>query len=1425
MYSQGNYNPQFRPGVSAQVPQFQPIPPPPPPPQGSLAPPPPSVQQAPLAAPPRSVQPGPHVYPHNSFPAQSSQSYIHPPPPVHGSTPMSQSYAPAQQSSQYQVLQNIPSLIGPPPQNRPEMLRVPPPPRVMPPPPPLQGQAMYRVSVHQPPVPGGLQSLQQIPPPPPNHAPNFFTPAPFGSFLRPAGEQSNQPPMAPPPPPPPPPPLPPSPPPVPPPPPPPTSPQSLGASGLPSDLSSDRNPNRLSKSNVSPSDADNENENPITMRNNVLRGDDHVKGEGRSTEVDSLKKVLPQTPPKPADENALMNADVSHTPADSDMEMEDDMFQPDEDQGPLHSSESLKQKCLSGEIDARHKELETKIQSGSLGNSSSSDSSGLAEIVICSEKVPSDVIKGGSPFRLLQDYASDDSREDDEPHTEDGGPESNHSLVKAGHTNVHGNAGSSLETDLGPSSPRAVKESGPVMDSAAAYPPRIPYYLPETYSKLDIDVKEPNVTSTGITKPDSFSDITNKNQGSGNGANSREIIQEKHSSGGASIDIVPTTKEAKKEDLKFTLSSPKVDEFGRLIRERKSDSDSDDSHHRGRHGQRGRSRSRSRSPPGRRWRRSARRRTEKRSQSRSWSPKRRRSRSPDLRRGGDFGGEKLRREKAPAPTCFDYLRGRCYRGTSCRFLHHESDKTDKLRCPRSKSHHSEVQETLKNFDYQEHKNATDEVSLYDYKQLKTGEMQSSRDFPGGSLGPLKNRNEQEGDVARDGKAVVSMFGSCRERDSDVRVRELPEVENSPGQTDNKKFQATKEDMSQSLPVIDSKIPKSPIDASNVQRAVENSSFQQSEPKASLLVPQRVLDLPYEKSDSSSVKTSMSSPNQQLSMSEPHLDKSLLPQSDPTMNSSSQSGSYESFSSKALASDGLPAPCFSDIQNRTSQPPPNPPSLYAQSVNVPHATMLPKDYGIGVVPATSTLPFQSSHVESIPATQAQLSNFSVPPNSSWMHLPPPPPLHATTASGIQAAQVQQSLLPSRNNFSSQPFVGPSPDFGVKPLQVDSLPSQPAAGPSLIGESCFPHPATLEQNQFYLAWHGVHGIQQVQNERFSSQFPVPGSFPSSSFAQGSLHTHPIPFTRQMQSFPGDSLPSSELLISSSQNQPYLQQQRLYYSLQHSGTDGLMSRYPSDLLGRSDPSHSELGGSITSRAAHYNPYASTFDQPLGSKFSLSLSQAQVSQKGTGSHGSKMPTSGGDQYDPLFDSIETSGSFRKLDDSRELEKPRNSDTMLKSSASRKPLDLEENSRKKEVEIVAMSSSPENDEYGETADAEVGAVENQSPSNTLDVNNPAAGEIEIDQVKTSGKSKKSKDSRSMKLFKVALADFVKEVLKPSWRQGNMSKEAFKTIVKKTVDKVSGAMKGHHIPKSQAKINHYIDSSQRKLTKLVMGYVDKYVKA
>ena len=94
------------------------------------------------------------------------------------------------------------------------------------------------------------------------------------------------------------------------------------------------------------------------------------------------------------------------------------------------------------------------------------------------------------------------------------------------------------------------------------------------------------------------------------------------------------------------------------------------------------------------------------------------------------------------------------------------------------------------------------------------------------------------------------------------------------------------------------------------------------------------------------------------------------------------------------------------------------------------------------------------------------------------------------------------------------------------------------------------------------------------------------------------------------------------------------------------------------------------------------------------------------------------------------------------------------------------------------------------------------------DWNSDTPGDIDDDQ--TMDKNKKVKDSRSMKLFKIAIADFVKEVLKPSWRQGNMSKEDIKTIVGKTVDEVSNSVPSSHIPKTPAKIKHYVQSSLKR---------------
>ncbi|KAG2716361.1 hypothetical protein I3760_03G122500 [Carya illinoinensis] len=79
---------------------------------------------------------------------------------------------------------------------------------------------------------------------------------------------------------------------------------------------------------------------------------------------------------------------------------------------------------------------------------------------------------------------------------------------------------------------------------------------------------------------------------------------------------------------------------------------------------------------------------------------------------------------------------------------------------------------------------------------------------------------------------------------------------------------------------------------------------------------------------------------------------------------------------------------------------------------------------------------------------------------------------------------------------------------------------------------------------------------------------------------------------------------------------------------------------------------------------------------------------------------------------------------------------------------------------------------------------------------------------------KKSKDVKAIRAFKFALVEFVKELLKPTWKEGQISKDAYKTIVKKVVDKVTGGQ-GANIPQTQEKIDHYLSSSKPKLTKLV----------
>ncbi|KAM7518726.1 hypothetical protein LguiB_017688 [Lonicera macranthoides] len=87
-----------------------------------------------------------------------------------------------------------------------------------------------------------------------------------------------------------------------------------------------------------------------------------------------------------------------------------------------------------------------------------------------------------------------------------------------------------------------------------------------------------------------------------------------------------------------------------------------------------------------------------------------------------------------------------------------------------------------------------------------------------------------------------------------------------------------------------------------------------------------------------------------------------------------------------------------------------------------------------------------------------------------------------------------------------------------------------------------------------------------------------------------------------------------------------------------------------------------------------------------------------------------------------------------------------------------------------------------------------------------------------------SKEEKAMRLFRIALVELVKEILKPKWKEGQMSREVHKTIVKKTVDKVTSAIPGDQIPNTQEKVDQYLSFSKGKITKLVQAYVERFQK-
>lgn len=826
----------------------------------------------------------------------------------------------------------------------------------------------------------------------------------------------------------------------------------------------------------------------------------------------------------------------------------------------------------------------------------------------------------------------------------------------------------------------------------------------------------------------------------------------------------------------------------------------------------------------------------------------------------------MRRDRARLPECFDFRRGRCYRGASCRYVHHEVDKSDRSRRRRQNflddplsSSNSKIKD--------EGKNTANKVSEHLQNDVRSQEIQFCQNVHSA----IKDGNVdwRKQDILKDTLQSIKSDHHDKLIDPDAIKSRGPidlSATVSDKQTvdipDDKNFQ---EELASIQPLSIDRFPSQFVCGADMLRSSGDTSQNMfSSGKISVLQSQSL----------AKVQTVNSSPQQmvdpsvvdslpvQTSLSSPKKFSDSKPVPKTTLSSQPLLISLQSLPSKEFSPPSYSA--VNTSHHLLQLPPPHPLPL-AHGSGAAHVPWLARDHNSN--PQITSYPLQSAPVRNVYTSQAPLSNqhsqLSLQPSSSWTSLPPAPPqlydpsLNAGTATSDVSSQFQQTHFPLRTDFSQSSVRRHLTELPPH-SQVGEFLHQ--ANPS-IQKSLQP---TMHMEDFrsgYPPSQPVHGSSPLRDSRFT--YPqVQDKNSSDSVGWGSLNqqhmssSQDLPMNRT-QPFSGDTRPSDEPLKSSSHNHPHSHTQQSSSAMQYSQGDSIlgmpgktvsMPRHPPDIMDRNQSScHPDFGAPRIS--GQYNLFASTFEQPVGSKFSSedcsqekgalygnkkdapsSLIHVAVDGHGVGSIGARqttssphfartmeqsLPGSGGDQYDPLFDSIESSSKpQRKVGHGEKPEATSDSDLMARLSGSNKPLDLEENNRHKDVGAVASATSLDNDECGETANAEVGAIEEESLSNPD--GEAMAGENEVDQQKSPGKSKKRKESRSMKLFKVSIANFVKDVLKPSWREGNMSKEAFKTIVKKTVDKVSEAMKSHQVPKSQAKIDHYIDLSQQKLTKLVM---------
>ncbi|KAI0525181.1 hypothetical protein KFK09_004573 [Dendrobium nobile] len=1067
-------------------------------------------------------------------------------------------------------------------------------------------------------------------------------------------------------------------------------------------------------------------------------------------------------------------------------------------------------------------------------------------------------LKYGSPFRLIQDYASDESDENvRSDNDEDFNPISPSLAPTTGTSSLQQDRLSELCSNFGGQGSAAVAIESVDNTTLCELLPSIPQGAGRSPDKSS--------PSNSISHFDTMSKTIDPDNHpvenlSNDGRETSRPSPEYDALEGRKMDADQETLEFhSKESLMEKQASHDVDEFGRLIRKGVSGSDSDESQYSKKHIKRGRSRSRSlsRSPQGGRRKRRSRslRRRDTRSHSHSWSPKRGRSKSPPSFRTN----MSARRGRDQLPECLNFNRGRCFRGASCRFLHRDFRLQPYM--PRRYQ------------DPRKHRylDSSDDASLLSISRndnAGTPELQAEKS------NKLIEARDYEKHVYKEqydtgiGTAVLKLSDG---KDELAPTSETEDAANQVSQEMNgsRELEPPVERILLSLEGESTKLQMESSESKQVDHAI----FEQ--PSSGEAVSFQPSQLTTQVNISEAEKSSEHAHALASSASHPLPVQTSHSANDSIQPLTCQMNVGENIAAEATT--GLNSATPTHSQNVTPTKPPvqplheeSSPHFLTSGANFQPPQPFPPAH---ILNDNLNGPFSSQHFKE--NVMPPISYQSQLPQSHMLYPPPPPlPSNFLPNNALQPNLTWSDLNPTtpQNMFtllSRPPFPSSEPTHMHQPNAMPPRNSfMPSVRPYPSGEIPGSRPSDFYPPSFYSMSSGhPPRPQPFPNEQGMIQVQNQGLNPSSS----------LPLLRPFQ---GEEISMPRIRDVHHSHQPSLYNQETHPAAANLparfGTAGSMNpsiqRYPDNYF---QPQPSDAGLPIFPTRERFNPYASIFEHPLRSpgipgpeirRFDSALSADNVPIVGIGFGMRPSPSStrrlaeqfppkigsyphesfaevtpdsktqlvrepvAGAPYDPLFDSIEQSSDTSKM-------RVEEQNSGINDTGSASKLNLHKPAKfgsKKRRRGSVTELKAEVDELGEVAtDADAGGVENESPQLLdkdwspgihFDEGETNVGEIEINQVRSPSKSKKNRDSRSMRLFKIALADFAKEVLKPSWRQGNLSKEAFKTIVKKTVDKVAGAVPSHHIPKSQVKINQYVDSSQRKLTKLVMGYVDKYVK-